>query len=161
MNLFFYPDHSDILKTRILILSFKYFRVVRIEKHIRQFIFWEKLRLNNFVSRSTDLWFLICPNLKTTQPRSWYSSKKEYWHCSWTWETNFLLTKGTKGAELFSELGYCCLNSISPQKKLVVSFSLPATMRSSPFWSLIWITIPHSCFFKISLLIMIQSTIIF
>ena len=94
-------------------------------------------------------WPLILnlPKPKTTQPRSWYSSKKEYWHCSWTWETNFLLTKGTKGAELFNELGYCCLNSISPQKKVVVSFSLLATMRSSPFWSLIWITISHSCFF--------------
>ena len=90
------------------------------------------------------------PKPKTTQPRSCYSSKKEYWHCSWTWETNFLLTKGTKGAELFNELGYCCLNSISPQKKVVVSFSLQATMRSSPFWSLIWITISHSCFIKIS-----------
>ena len=28
--------------------SFKYFRVVRIEKQIRSFVFWEKLRLDNF-----------------------------------------------------------------------------------------------------------------
>ena len=35
--------------------SFKYFRVVRIEKQICPFVFWEKLRLDKFVSRSTDL----------------------------------------------------------------------------------------------------------
>ena len=32
-----------------------YLRVVRIEYHIRPFVFWEKLRIDNFVSRSTDL----------------------------------------------------------------------------------------------------------
>ena len=31
--------------------SFKYFGVVRIEKQIRLFVFWKKLRLNNFVPR--------------------------------------------------------------------------------------------------------------
>ena len=53
-NLFFYPDDSDILETRTSISSFKYFGVVLIEKQIRSFIFWEKLWLDNFVSRSTD-----------------------------------------------------------------------------------------------------------
>ena len=37
--------------TWISISSFKYFRVIRIEKQIRPFVFWEKLRLDNFVSR--------------------------------------------------------------------------------------------------------------
>ena len=32
------------------------FWVVRIEKQICLFVFWEKLRLDNFVSRSTDLY---------------------------------------------------------------------------------------------------------
>ena len=31
-----------------------YFQVVWIEKQIVSFVFWEKLRLNNFVSRSTN-----------------------------------------------------------------------------------------------------------
>ena len=35
--------------------SFKDFRTVRTEKQIRLFVFWEKLWLDNFVSRSTDL----------------------------------------------------------------------------------------------------------
>ena len=48
-NLFFYPEIG------ILIPSFKYSRVVRIEKQIGSFVFWEKLRLDNFISRSTDL----------------------------------------------------------------------------------------------------------
>ena len=34
------------------------FQVVRIEKQIRLFVFWEKLRLNNFVSRLTDLYIM-------------------------------------------------------------------------------------------------------
>ena len=55
MNLFFYPDDLDILETWISISSFKYFRVIRREKQIRSFVFWEKLRLDNYVSRSTDL----------------------------------------------------------------------------------------------------------
>ena len=54
-NLFFYPDDLDILETWISISSFKYFRAFRIEKQIRLFM-WEKLRLDNFVSRSTDLY---------------------------------------------------------------------------------------------------------
>ena len=53
--MFFYPVDSKILETWILISSFKYFRVIRIEKQIRPFLFWENLWLNNFVSRSTDL----------------------------------------------------------------------------------------------------------
>ena len=53
-NLFFSLDDSEILETWISISSFKYFRVVKIEKQIRSSVFWEKLRLNNFVSRSTD-----------------------------------------------------------------------------------------------------------
>ena len=39
----------------IWISSFKYIPVVRIEKQICSLVFWEKLRLDNFVSRSTDL----------------------------------------------------------------------------------------------------------
>ena len=35
MNLFFYTDDSEILETWISISSFKYFRVVGIEKQIR------------------------------------------------------------------------------------------------------------------------------
>ena len=54
--MFFYPDNSEILETWISISSFKYFRVVRIEKQIRPFVFWEKLRLDNIVVRSTDLY---------------------------------------------------------------------------------------------------------
>ena len=53
--MFLYTDDSEILETWISISSFKYFWVVRIEKQIRSFVFWEKLQLDNFVSRSTDL----------------------------------------------------------------------------------------------------------
>ena len=55
-NLFFYPDDSKRLETLISISSFKYFRVIRIEKQIRSFVFWEKwkLWLDNFFLRSTD-----------------------------------------------------------------------------------------------------------
>ena len=42
----FYPDDSEILET---------FQVIRIGKQIGPFVFSEKLWLNNFVSRSTDL----------------------------------------------------------------------------------------------------------
>ena len=56
MNLFFYPDDSKILKTWNQNSSFKYFLVVKIEKQIRPFVFWEKLRIDNFVSRSTDFY---------------------------------------------------------------------------------------------------------
>ena len=56
MNLFFYPDDSEILETWNQNSSFKYFRVVRVEKQIRLFVFLEKLGLANFVSRSTDLY---------------------------------------------------------------------------------------------------------
>ena len=55
-NLFFYPDDSEILETWNWNSSFKYFWGFRIEKQIRLFVFQEKLRLNNFVSRSTDLY---------------------------------------------------------------------------------------------------------
>ena len=55
MNLFFYPDDSEILETWILISSFKYFRVIRIEKQISTFVFWKNFWLKDFVSRSTDL----------------------------------------------------------------------------------------------------------
>ena len=55
MNEFvFYPDDSEILQTRILISSFKYFWVIRIKKNC-SFLFWEKLWLQNFVLRSTNL----------------------------------------------------------------------------------------------------------
>ena len=54
-NLFFYPDNLEILKTWIIIFSYKYFQVIRIEKQIHPFICWEKLWLDNFVSRSTGL----------------------------------------------------------------------------------------------------------
>ena len=56
MNEFvFHPDESKILETCILISSFKYFWVIRIEKQIHSFVFLEKLWLDNFVSRLTDL----------------------------------------------------------------------------------------------------------
>ena len=55
-NLFFYPDDSEILETWNRNSSFKYFQVVRIEKQICLFVFWEKLRLDNFVPWSTDLY---------------------------------------------------------------------------------------------------------
>ena len=58
MNLFFYPTKSEILKTWNRNSSFKYFQLVRIKKQIHSFIFWEKLLLDNFVSRSTDLWLV-------------------------------------------------------------------------------------------------------
>ena len=60
-NLFFYPDDSEILETKILISisNFKYFWVVKIEKQIRSFIFLVKLGLNGLVSRSTDLYQLL------------------------------------------------------------------------------------------------------
>ena len=64
-NLFFYPDNSEILETWISISSFKYFRVVRIEKQICPFVFWENLQLDNFVSRSTDLYLEIEKMQKT------------------------------------------------------------------------------------------------
>ena len=54
MNLFFYPNDLEVLETWISISSSKYFRVIIIEKQIRPFIFWEKLWLDNFGSRSTD-----------------------------------------------------------------------------------------------------------
>ena len=50
-NLFFYPDDSEVLETWIS--SVKYFKV---EKQIRQFVFLEKLWLDNFVSISTDFY---------------------------------------------------------------------------------------------------------
>ena len=42
-------------ETWISISSFKYIRVIKIEKQIHLFVFWEKLWHDNFVSRSTDL----------------------------------------------------------------------------------------------------------
>ena len=36
--MFFYPNSPEILETWISISSFKYFRVVRIEKYIRSFL---------------------------------------------------------------------------------------------------------------------------
>ena len=53
-NLFFYSDDSEILETGNQKLSFKYFQVVKIEKKYVRLFFWEKLRLDNFVSRLTD-----------------------------------------------------------------------------------------------------------
>ena len=50
MIFFFYPDSPELR-----FQSFNYFRTVRIEKQNRLFVFRKKLRLNNFVSRSTDL----------------------------------------------------------------------------------------------------------
>jgi hypothetical protein len=54
-SLFFYPGDPEILETWISILSFKYFRVVRIEKTNSFIHFCEKLQLDNFVSRCADL----------------------------------------------------------------------------------------------------------
>ena len=54
----FYPEDLEVLETWISISNFKYFWVVRIEKQIRSFVFWEKLQLDNFVMRSTALY--IC-----------------------------------------------------------------------------------------------------
>ena len=45
----FYREDSEILETWISISSFKYFWVIRIEKQIHLFVFWEKLQLDNFV----------------------------------------------------------------------------------------------------------------
>ena len=56
--MFFYPDDSKILGTWNWNSSFKYIWVFRIEKQIRSFFGGEKLRLDNFVSRSTALY--IC-----------------------------------------------------------------------------------------------------
>ena len=53
-NLSFYPDDWEMLATWNGNSSFKYFQVVKVEKQIHSFVFWEKLRLNKFVSRSTD-----------------------------------------------------------------------------------------------------------
>ena len=36
-------------------VSSMYFQVVRIEEQIHPFVFWEKLQLDNFVSKYTDL----------------------------------------------------------------------------------------------------------
>ena len=55
MNLFFYPNDTEIPETWNQNSSFKYFQVFRIEQQIRSFVFWEKLWLDNFVSKSTDL----------------------------------------------------------------------------------------------------------
>ena len=66
MNLFFYPDDSEILETCISISSFKYFRVIRREKQIHPFVFW-KLWLDNFVSRSTDLYATGSSNINSPQ----------------------------------------------------------------------------------------------
>ena len=48
-------NNSEILQTWILISSFQVVPGHRIEEQICMFVFWEKLRLNFFFSRSTDL----------------------------------------------------------------------------------------------------------
>ena len=45
----------EILETRNRNSNSKYFQVVRIEKQILSFIFWENLQLDNFVLKSTDI----------------------------------------------------------------------------------------------------------
>ena len=46
--MFFYPDDSEILETWNPNSSFKYFWVIRIEKQIRSFAFWEKFLARQF-----------------------------------------------------------------------------------------------------------------
>ena len=46
MNLSFYPDGPKILETWYRSSSFKHFRIIRIEKQICLFVFWE-----NFLAR--------------------------------------------------------------------------------------------------------------
>ena len=48
-------SESEKINTWISVSGFNFFQVVRIEKQIHSFVFWEKLRLDSFVSRSTDL----------------------------------------------------------------------------------------------------------
>ena len=55
MNLFFYPDDSEILETWIMISSFMYIRVIRIEKQIHLFVFGRNYGPTILFSRSTDL----------------------------------------------------------------------------------------------------------
>ena len=47
-NLFFYPDNLEIPETLILISSFKYFRVVRIENQICLFVFFGEITAPQF-----------------------------------------------------------------------------------------------------------------
>ena len=58
-NFFFYPDDLKILETWNGNSNFKDCRVFRIEEQIRPLVFWEKLRINNFVSRSTGLYLTV------------------------------------------------------------------------------------------------------
>ena len=76
---FFYPDDSEIFKTWNRNSSLKYLQVDRIEKQIRSFVFWEKLWLDNFVSRFTKLY----PRLKLL---NWVHV---IWH---KWPHQFLLS---------------------------------------------------------------------
>ena len=48
MNLFFYPDDSEILETWISISSFKYFQVIRIKKQICSFIIFGEVTARQF-----------------------------------------------------------------------------------------------------------------
>ena len=50
--MFSYPYNSDILETEIQVSS-----ISELSEQKNKFVFWEKLWLNNFVQRSTDLQF--------------------------------------------------------------------------------------------------------
>ena len=64
MNLFFYPDDSEILENLKSKFKFQVFPS-RLDRTTNSSIhFWKKLQLDNFVSRSTDLLDESCPNLK-------------------------------------------------------------------------------------------------
>ena len=65
----FHPDNLEICETWISISSFKYFWVIRIEKQILPFVYG--LWLNNFVSRSTDLYHFVKAACCTTTHTYW------------------------------------------------------------------------------------------
>ena len=84
-NFFFYPGDSEIVETWIVISSFKYFQVIRIEKQIRLFVLWEKLWLNKcfkiywpLVSTNSALG-AYCPNIYTL---CYVHFTLDGWHCA-------------------------------------------------------------------------------
>ena len=85
MNLFFYPDDSKILETWKRNSSFKYFRVIRIEKQIRlfvigrsycwQFLFRDQLTFNSSTYSWPGLFFCKQLNLEVNKQGQWTMKK--------------------------------------------------------------------------------------
>ena len=78
MNLFFYPDSPEILKTWNWNSSFKYFRVIRIEKQIRPFVFWGSY--GSTILFRDILTFSICSDIKYSASLVEFGFQFYSWH---------------------------------------------------------------------------------